>query len=80
MSGKGSSSNHNNNSGGGGGGKTSGASGGTNTSAPSSEPSVVSGWQYHTYSQGSQDRYAYIGKGGDGTPEFLDYGPKSSRK
>ena len=69
MSGKGSS--------GGGGGK------GGNTQPNSSsdrEPEIVSGWQYHQYAQGSPDRYVYIGKDDDGTPEFLDYGPKGGRR
>ena len=50
-----------------------------NASAPP-EPTIVSGWQYHQYAQ-SSDRYAYIGKDEEtGEPEFLDYGPKSSRR
>ena len=49
-------------------------------SSGSSYPQVVSGHQYHTYSQGNygSERYAYIGKD-SGTPQFLDYGPKSAR-
>ena len=40
------------------------------------EPTIVSGWEYHTYARNS-DRYVYIGKDEDtGEPEFLDYGPK----
>ena len=42
------------------------------------EPQIVSGWHYHQYSGGDR-RYSYIGKDEDGTPEFVDYGPKSSR-
>lgn len=56
----------------GGGGKSKGGGGG-------GEPSVVSGWEYHNYSNSSSkggDRYVYIGKDDDGTPEFIDYGPK----
>lgn len=42
------------------------------------QPDIVTGWEYHTYSRGSSgDRYVYIGKDEDtGEPEFLDYGPK----
>lgn len=76
MSGKGSSKSSGNGGGGGGGNKPSSAGGGG--SSRNSEPTVVSGHQYHMYSQGS-DRYAYIGKDDDGTPEFLDYGPKGGR-
>mmetsp|Transcript_597 Transcript_597/g.652 ORF Transcript_597/g.652 Transcript_597/m.652 type:complete len:93 (+) Transcript_597:195-473(+) len=53
---------------------------GSNTStgyAASSEPAVVSGHEYHRYS--NEGRYAYIGKDDSGTPEFLDYGRKGGR-
>jgi len=46
------------------------------------EPTVVSGHQYHTYANDGKygaERYSYIGKDDDGTPEFLDYGPKGGR-
>jgi hypothetical protein len=72
MSGKGS-----NNQSGSSGSKSSSSSGGggsSSSSGSSSEPTVVSGHQYHNYS--SQNRYAYIGKDDDGTPEFLDHGRK----
>ena len=70
MSGKGKSSSGSNNS---------GQSG--NSSSGTSEPQVVSGCQYHMYSQGSGgDRYAYIGKDESGEPEFIDYGPKGGRR
>jgi hypothetical protein len=72
MSGKGTSS-----------GSSSGGSGHTSSSSSGagSAPQIVSGYQYHTYSRGSGgDRYAYIGKGDDGTPEFVDYGPKGGRR
>lgn len=52
------------------------------TEAKSSDyPKVVSGHQYHQYSRGNygSERYHYIGKDEDRVPEFLDYGPKSSR-
>lgn len=56
-------------------------SGGNNNTGTAPEPTIVSGWHYHTYAQSSPDRYAYIGKDEDtGEPEFLDYGPKSSRR
>ena len=43
------------------------------------QPTIVSGWEYHTYAQNS-DRYVYIGKDEDTRePEFIDYGPKSGR-
>ncbi|GAX20491.1 hypothetical protein FisN_24Hu259 [Fistulifera solaris] len=68
MSGKGSSGNNSSS-------NTGGNSGGN------SYPQVVSGHQYHQYSQGNygSERYSYIGKDDSGTPEFVDYGPKSSR-
>lgn len=57
-----------------------GNTGNSSSSAPEPpEPQIVSGWQYHQYAQSQPDRYVYIGKD-DGEPEFLDYGPKSSRK
>ncbi|GFH43945.1 hypothetical protein CTEN210_00419 [Chaetoceros tenuissimus] len=72
MSGKGNSSSSSGN-------NNSGQSG--NSSSGASEPQVVSGWQYHMYSQGSGgDRYAYIGKDESGEPEFIDYGPKGGRR
>jgi hypothetical protein len=60
------------------------SSGGNQAPAPAAppprEPTIVTGHQYHMYSQGSGgDRYAYIGKNEDREPEFLDYGPKSGR-
>jgi hypothetical protein len=60
-------------------GSLSGKSGGGSRPVP--EPTIVSGYQYHTYARGSGgDRYVYIGKDEDtGEPEFLDYGPKGSR-
>jgi hypothetical protein len=68
-------------------GKSSGSSSGGSGQASSSssgaswEPQIVSGYEYHTYSRGSGgDRYVYIGKDDDGTPEFVDYGPKSGRR
>lgn len=76
MSGKGNSKRGSNNNKG---ASSSGAGGsGGNSAASRSDPSIVSGWEYHTYSQNS-DRYVYIGKDEDGTPEFLDYGPKGAR-
>jgi ATP-dependent RNA helicase DDX5/DBP2 len=52
-------------------------------STPSpAESKVVEGWEYHTYSRGDPERYAYIGKdmSSDGaTPAFLDYGNKATR-
>ena len=86
MSGKG--SNSNNSSKGGGGSGNSGGRGGSSSSGNGggggggsySEPQIVTGHQYHMYSQGSGgDRYVYIGKDDDGEPEFLDYGPKGGR-
>ena len=56
-----------------------GSGGRTSTAAPP-EPTIVSGWEYHRYAQSSPDRYVYIGKDEDGEPEFMDYGPKSSRR
>jgi hypothetical protein len=50
--------------------------------APSSEPTVVTGHQYHHYENGTRgggSRYAYIGKDDSGTPQFLDYGRKGGR-
>lgn len=46
------------------------------------EPQIVTGWEYHMYSQGSGgDRYQYIGKDEyTGEPEFVDYGPKGGRR
>ena len=76
MSGKGSSSNNNDNNNN---NRLSGTSGGTDSTAPPPQPSIVSGWQYHQYAQSSPNRYVYIGKDEDGEPEFLDYGPKSTR-
>lgn len=72
MSGKGNKSN---------GGSSSGNKGGGTGSAPAPEPTIVTGYQYHTYSRGSGgDRYVYIGKDEyTGEPEFLDYGPKGGR-
>ena len=67
MSGKGSKSGKGNNS-----------SGRTSDAEP--EPTIVSGWEYHMYAQKSPDRYVYIGKGDDGEPEFLDYGPKKGKR
>lgn len=49
------------------------SSGGNNNPEPPQPPTIVSGWQYHQYAQ-SSNRYAYIGKDEDGTPEFIDYG------
>eukprot|EP00557_Chaetoceros_sp_GSL56_P001427 CAMPEP_0176498074 /NCGR_PEP_ID=MMETSP0200_2-20121128/12105_1 /TAXON_ID=947934 /ORGANISM="Chaetoceros sp., Strain GSL56" /LENGTH=69 /DNA_ID=CAMNT_0017896213 /DNA_START=80 /DNA_END=289 /DNA_ORIENTATION=+ len=44
------------------------------------QPEIVQGWEYHTYARRS-DRYVYIGKDDStGEPEFIDYGPKSSRR
>ena len=71
--------------GGGGGGQGGGASGGGSSggaASPEPEPQIVTGWQYHTYSNGTagdSSRYAYIGKDESGTPEFVDWGPKGSR-
>lgn len=63
------------------GGKANTSSGGSSGSSSTPEVSIVSGYQYHTYSQGSGgDRYAYIGKDDSGTPEFIDYGPKGGRR
>eukprot|EP00035_Acanthoeca_spectabilis_P008021 m.147504 g.147504 ORF g.147504 m.147504 type:complete len:108 (-) comp14183_c0_seq3:71-394(-) len=64
---------------GGSGGSGGGGGGGSAAAAP--EPTIVSGWQYHTYAQSNygSERYAYIGKGDSGTPEFLDYGAKGSK-
>lgn len=77
MSGKGSSSKS---SGGGGKSSSGGGKSGSSGGGGYSEPQIVTGWQYHTYSQGSGgDRYTYIGKDEDGEPEFLDYGPKGGR-
>mmetsp|Transcript_8246 Transcript_8246/g.14950 ORF Transcript_8246/g.14950 Transcript_8246/m.14950 type:complete len:120 (+) Transcript_8246:32-391(+) len=79
MSGKGSSSKSK--SGRGSRGTARGGRGGAKSSSSSSGASgltVVSGWEYHNYSENS-DRYTYIGKGEDGIPEFVDYGPKSRR-
>lgn len=46
------------------------------STARQQEPTIVTGWEYHQYSQRS-DRYQYIGKDEDtGEPEFLDFGPK----
>mmetsp|Transcript_24742 Transcript_24742/g.34750 ORF Transcript_24742/g.34750 Transcript_24742/m.34750 type:complete len:85 (+) Transcript_24742:28-282(+) len=45
-------------------------------------PTIVSGHQYHQYSQGSygSERYAYIGKDEvTREPEFIDYGPKGGK-
>ena len=78
MSGKGS-----NNQSGSSGSKSSSSSGGGGNSGggrgssggSSSEPTVVSGHEYHTYG----DRYSYIGKDDDGTPEFIDNGRKGGR-
>ena len=62
-------------------------SGGSNTnsnaSSSESEPTIVSGYQYHTYARGSGgDRYhAYLGtKNECGEPEFLDWGPKGEER
>lgn len=81
MSGKGSKGGGNK-SGGGGNAKSSsdgsGSGSGGSSSNDSREPTIVSGHEFHTYAQNS-DRYTYIGKGDDGTPEFIDYGPKSGR-
>lgn len=56
-----------------------GSSSSSSSSTPAREPEIVSGWEYHTYSRGDPDRYAYIGKDEDGQPEFLDYGRKGDR-
>lgn len=61
---------------------TGGGNGGSHSSgATAPQPQVVTGWQYHQYSQGSGgDRYQYIGKDEEtGEPEFLDFGPKGGR-
>jgi hypothetical protein len=84
MSGKASKNNNNNSSNGGCSGNNSGRGGSSNGSGGGggrySEPQIVTGHQYHMYSQGSGgDRYVYIGKDDDGEPEFLDYGPKGGR-
>ncbi|GMH49356.1 hypothetical protein TrRE_jg2002 [Triparma retinervis] len=58
----------------------------SNQSSPTShppEPKVVEGWEYHNYSRGDPERYAYIGKdmSSDGqTPAFVDYGKKAERE
>eukprot|EP00551_Chaetoceros_affinis_P000130 CAMPEP_0203635964 /NCGR_PEP_ID=MMETSP0088-20131115/2616_1 /ASSEMBLY_ACC=CAM_ASM_001087 /TAXON_ID=426623 /ORGANISM="Chaetoceros affinis, Strain CCMP159" /LENGTH=77 /DNA_ID=CAMNT_0050489975 /DNA_START=21 /DNA_END=254 /DNA_ORIENTATION=- len=77
MSGKGSSSTSNNNS-------SSSSGGGSGYDYPSSEPTIISGWEHSTYatngSSYSQERYTYIGKDEEtGEPEWLDYGPKGGR-
>ena len=53
----------------------------SSSSGGSSQPTVVSGHEYHTYSQSSYgaERYSYIGKDDNGTPEFIDYGRKGDR-
>ena len=59
-----------------------GGSGGGGGAPSISDPHIVSGHQYHTYSNGTRgdsSRYVYIGKDDDGTPEFLDYGRKGSK-
>ena len=78
MSGKGNNTNKNKSSGNQNSGSGHGNSGSTNQDP---EPTLVSGWEYHTYARGSGgDRYVYIGKDEDtGEPEFLDYGPKGGR-
>ena len=63
----------------GGANKGGGSRGGGGGSSNQSQPTVVSGWEYHMYAQNS-DRYVYIGKDDDGTPEFIDYGPKAGRR
>lgn len=75
MSGKG------NGKGGSGSNKAGGAKSGGASVGRQQEPTVVTGWEYHQYSQRSGgDRYQYIGKDEDtGEPEFLDYGPKGGR-
>lgn len=70
-------------------GNSSNSSGGRNSGTNSSSrgggegykpPEIVQGWEYHTYARNS-DRYVYIGKDDStGEPEFIDYGPKSSRR
>ena len=72
MSGKG------NNGRSGSGNKSGGSRGGGGSSGKSrnAQPTIVTGYQYHMYAQNS-DRYVYIGKDDDGTPEFIDYGPKA---
>eukprot|EP00531_Pseudo-nitzschia_arenysensis_P008778 CAMPEP_0116134118 /NCGR_PEP_ID=MMETSP0329-20121206/10477_1 /TAXON_ID=697910 /ORGANISM="Pseudo-nitzschia arenysensis, Strain B593" /LENGTH=73 /DNA_ID=CAMNT_0003628811 /DNA_START=86 /DNA_END=307 /DNA_ORIENTATION=+ len=63
----------------GGRGQNSNKNSGGNQNPP--EPTLVSGWEYHTYAQRQPDRYVYIGKDEDTRePEFLDYGPKSARR
>ena len=58
-----------------GGGNSSG--GGAAPAAPAPQIQIVSGWEYHGYSNGTSgdsSRYAYVGKDDGGTPEFIDYG------
>jgi hypothetical protein len=42
------------------------------------EPTLVTGWEYHTWSRGQPGRYVYVGKCDTGQPEFLDYGAKGA--
>ena len=54
----------------------------SSSAAGSPEPQIVTGWQYHTYSNGTagdSSRYAYIGKDDNGTPEFVDWGRKGGQ-
>jgi hypothetical protein len=54
------------------------SSGGGAALAHAPEPTLVTGWEYHTWSRGQPNRYAYVGKGDNGQPEFLDYGAKGA--
>jgi hypothetical protein len=63
-------------------GGSGGSGGGGGGGGGGGEPSLVSGWEYHGYSNSDTqggDRYVYVGKDDDGTPEFLDYGPQSKK-
>ncbi len=42
------------------------------------QPTLVTGWEYHTWSRGQPGRYVYVGKCDNGQPEFLDYGAKGA--
>ena len=61
-----------------------GVTGASSTEAPEDtdeEPEIVSGHQYHMYSRSrGSERYTYIGRDGDGIPEFIDNGRKSAGK
>lgn len=55
-------------------------SGGYQAPPPATQdnPQIISGWEHSVYAHRNTDRYAYIGKGDGGEPEWVDYGGKKA--